>query len=434
MVKDVIKFIIAKKQSEMPFNLIERDIKIPTEENKIITIPGIRRCGKTSMMELAVNQLLKGGVSKTRILWIGFDDERLVGMSTDELDDIISSYMEMFPEISINETYMFFDEIQLIKDWEYFVLRLYKSYCKHIFVCGSNATMLSTEVVSALRGYPLEYKTFPLSFHEYLRFTGIDGTSHLESDIAKIKAAFDDYNNFGGFPEVTLAKSESRKIELLQNYFTAMLYRDLVEHYKISNVSVVNYFIKRLLANISKPTSINKIFNDLKSQGFKVSKNDLYLWSDYICNIFLFLRIPKYSKSLAQRQSGLKKYYCMDNGIHSSILIPQSNDNGTKLENTIFLQLCRIRSSVEEIYYFQDGKECDFVLEDRGKIKNLIQVSWSINNSETKEREVSGLLKASQATNCDDMTIITHDEEATLRHGDKSIKVVPAWKWLLGRM
>jgi predicted AAA+ superfamily ATPase len=434
MVKDVIKFIIANKQSEMPFNLIERDIKIPTEENKIITIPGIRRCGKTTMMELAVNQLLKDGVSKTRILWIGFDDERLAGMSTDELDDIISSYMEMFPEISINETYMFFDEIQLIKDWEYFVLRLYKSYCKHIFVCGSNATMLSTEVVSALRGYPLEYKTFPLSFHEYLRFSGIDGTSHLESDIAKIKAAFDDYNNFGGFPEVTLAKSESRKIELLQNYFTAMLYRDLVEHYKISNVSVVNYFIKRLLANIPKPTSINKIFNDLKSQGFKVSKNDLYLWSDYICNIFLFLRIPKYSKSLAQRQSGLKKYYCMDNGIHSSILLPQSNDNGTKLENTIFLQLCRIRSSVEEIYYFQDGKECDFVLEDRGKIKNLIQVSWSINNSETKEREVSGLLKASQATNCDDMTIITHDEEATLRHGDKSIKVVPAWKWLLGRM
>ena len=385
MVKDVIKFIIANKQSEMPFNLIERDIKIPTEENKIITIPGIRRCGKTTMMELAVNQLLKDGVSKTRILWIGFDDERLAGMSTDELDDIISSYMEMFPEISINETYMFFDEIQLIKDWEYFVLRLYKSYCKHIFVCGSNATMLSTEVVSALRGYPLEYKTFPLSFHEYLRFSGIDGTSHLESDIAKIKAAFDDYNNFGGFPEVTLAKSESRKIELLQNYFTAMLYRDLVEHYKISNVSVVNYFIKRLLANIPKPTSINKIFNDLKSQGFKVSKNDLYLWSDYICNIFLFLRIPKYSKSLAQRQSGLKKYYCMDNGIHSSILLPQSNDNGTKLENTIFLQLCRIRSSVEEIYYFQDGKECDFVLEDRGKIKNLIQVSWSINNSETKE-------------------------------------------------
>ena len=434
MVKDVIKFIIANKQSEMPFNLIERDIKIPTEENKIITIPGIRRCGKTTMMELAVNQLLKDGVSKTRILWIGFDDERLAGMSTDELDDIISSYMEMFPEISINETYMFFDEIQLIKDWEYFVLRLYKSYCKHIFVCGSNATMLSTEVVSALRGYPLEYKTFPLSFHEYLRFSGIDGTSHLESDIAKIKAAFDDYNNFGGFPEVTLAKSESRKIELLQNYFTAMLYRDLVEHYKISNVSVVNYFIKRLLATIPKPTSINKIFNDLKSQGFKVSKNDLYLWSDYICNIFLFLRIPKYSKSLAQRQSGLKKYYCMDNGIHSSILLPQSNDNGTKLENTIFLQLCRIRSSVEEIYYFQDGKECDFVLEDRGKIKNLIQVSWSINNSETKEREVSGLLKASQATNCDDMTIITHDEEATLRHGDKSIKVVPAWKWLLGRM
>lgn len=167
MVKDVIKFLISKKQSEMPFNIIERDIKIPTEENKIITIPGIRRCGKTTMMELAVNQLLKDGIIKKRILWIGFDDERLVGMTTDELDDIISSYMEMFPEISINEAYMFFDEIQLIKGWEYFVLRLYKSYCKHIFVCGSNATMLSTEVVSALRGYPWNIK------HSRFRFMNI---------------------------------------------------------------------------------------------------------------------------------------------------------------------------------------------------------------------------------------------------------------------
>ena len=165
--KDVIKSLIAIKQSEIPFDVIVRKEKLPIDSKKIITIPGVRRCGKSTMMEIAINDLIKNGVKAEQILWLGFDDERLVNMDSDELNQIIESYMEMYPDISLNDVYMFFDEIQLIKNWEYFILRLYKNYCKNIFICGSNTTMLSTELSSALRGYPVEYKVYPLSFYEY---------------------------------------------------------------------------------------------------------------------------------------------------------------------------------------------------------------------------------------------------------------------------
>lgn len=161
MNKDVIKSLIAIRQNEIPFSVIERDMKLPVNRKKIITVPGVRRCGKSTMMEIAVNDLVQSGVPKQNILWVGFDDERLVGMSSDELDTIIVSYMEMFPDVPIKEVHMFFDEIQLIKGWEYFVLRVYKSYCKNIYICGSNATMLSKELGSALRGYPWNMKHIP---------------------------------------------------------------------------------------------------------------------------------------------------------------------------------------------------------------------------------------------------------------------------------
>ena len=261
MRKDIIKSLIAIKQSEIPFDVIDRDTKLPLARKKIITVPGVRRCGKSTMMEIAINELVAGGVPSKNILWLGFDDERL---------------------------------IQLIKDWEYFVLRLYKSYCKNIYVCGSNATMLSKELSSALRGYPLEYETFPLSFNEYCRFIGVRTDSYLEQDIARLRNAFLEYNGVSSFPEIVLTHTRSEQIKLLHGYFDTMILKDMVEHYKISNIGMVRYFVKRIMSNLTKPTSINAIYKDIKSQGLKVTKADLYLWADYACDIFLFIRIPKY--------------------------------------------------------------------------------------------------------------------------------------------
>lgn len=433
MRKDVIKSLIAMRQNEIPFDVIERDLRLPINRKKIITVPGVRRCGKSTMMGIAINNLVHEGVPKENILWLGFDDERLINMSSDELDNVIVAYMEMFPNIQIKDVHMFFDEIQLIKDWEYFVLRVYKSYCKNIYVCGSNAIMLSTELVSALRGYPLEYEIYPLSFNEYCRFKGISTDSYLEQDKARLKTAFEDFIHASAFPEVVLATSKSEQLKLLHGYFDTMILRDLTEHYRISNTSVVRYLIKRIMDNLTKPTSINAIYNDIKSQGLKVSKDDLYLWADYACRIFMFIRIPKYSRSVGKERKSLDKYYCIDNGLRAAVLMPQSNDHGKYLENTILLQLKRNLLPSDKISYYQGHTECDFVLQREDRVVQLIQATWSITDAETREREIKGLLEASSATDCDNLLILTHDEEGILTKDGKQILVVPTWKWLLGK-
>ena len=173
MKKQYIKTQIAMRQAEFPTLLKKRECQLPIDVDKIITIPGVRRCGKTSRMEGVVNELLNSGVGRERILWVSFDDERFVNMIPDEFDLIIEAYREMYPHIDMQSVYIFFDEIQLINNWEYFVMRLFKHYSKHIYISGSNATMLSSELKSALRGWPDEQETLPLSFKEYCVFNEI---------------------------------------------------------------------------------------------------------------------------------------------------------------------------------------------------------------------------------------------------------------------
>ena len=433
MIKSYFKTIIVMRQAEFPVSLKERENPLPVNLDKIITVPGVRRCGKSSKMELAVNRLIDNGVERERILWISFDDERLYNLKSDDLDQIISSYRELFPETDLRNVYMFFDEIQLIEGWEYFVMRLYKHYCKNIYISGSNASMLSSELKSVLRGWPIEEETYPLSFKEFCDFKGINSRSWLEQDIAKIKTAFEEYNRFGGYPEAVLTDNILLKNKILQGYFEAMLLRDLSEHYGISNTAVLRYLIKRVMSNISKPTSILKIYNEIKSQGLKISKDDLYKWVDYTKRIFLFMGVNSYSRSLSKREGANAKYYCIDNGLRDAILMPQSDDMGQKLENTVFMHLYRTRTPVDNIYYYKGKNECDFVIQRGIEIISLIQVSWDISNPDTRERETAALLEASQATGCDNLMIITSDTSSTLTINEKTIKVVPAWQWLLSR-
>lgn len=420
------------RQAEFPTDLKKRERPLPVNDGKIITIPGVRRCGKSSRMEAVVNELLAGGVERERFLWVSFDDERLVHMTSDDLEQIIEAYREMYPDTDLSTVYMFFDEIQLIENWEYFVMRLYKHYSKNIYISGSNATMLSSELKSALRGWPEEEETLPLSFREYCEFNGIKTDSWLESDIAKLRNAFVAYNNDGGFPEVVLTQNPLQKVKTLQTYFDTMLLKDLVEHYELSNIEVLRYFLKRIMANLTKPTSIRAIHGDIKSRGLKVSKDDLYGWANHACDIFMFLRVPSYSKSLQKIESSQPKYYCIDNGLRDAVLMPQSNDDGKKLENTVFLQLYRQRTPIDQIFYYQGKGECDFVVQRGVEIDRLIQVTWNMDDEETRRREITGLTEAANATGCHNLLIITADnnEEITLDDG-RTIHVVPAWQWLL---
>lgn len=434
MDKQYLKTQIAMRQAEFPIDLKKREKPLPVNDGKIITIPGVRRCGKSSRMESVVNELLASGVERERFLWISFDDERLVRMTSDELDQIIEAYREMYPDIDLSTVYIFFDEIQLIENWEYFVMRLYKHYSKNIYISGSNATMLSSELKSALRGWPEEEETFPLSFREYCEFKGIKTDSWLESDIVKLRNAFFDYNNEGGFPEVVLTPNPLQKARVLQTYFDTMLLRDLVEHYGLSNIEVLRYYLKRIMSNLTKPTSIRAIHNDIKSRGLKVSKDDLYDWANHACDIFMFIRVANYSKSLQKIENSQPKYYCIDNGLRDAVLLPQSDDDGKKLENTVFLQLYRRRTPIDQIYYYQGKGECDFVVQRGVDINQLIQVTWNMDDEETRRREINGLVEAADATGCDNLLIITADssEEIKLDNG-AVIHVLPAWRWLLDK-
>ena len=428
--KELFKSLIALSQAELPFERIEREIDLPVQPELIITVPGVRRAGKSSLLMLTVNKLLDSGVKREQILWVNFDDERLDRMPTEELDEVLQAYREMYPEIELKDVYMFFDEIQNIDGWDLFVLRVFKSYCRNVYVTGSNAKLLSSEISTALRGWTLDYEMLPLSFREFCRFKGIDAHSYLESDKAKRYAAMEEYIHGGGFPKVVLSTDKSMKLRLLQGYFNTMLFRDLAERHAIKNIEALRYFLKRVMQNLTKTTSINAIANDMRSNGVSVSKDDLYNWADWAVEAYLFVLYPKYSRSLVKENQSLRKYYVIDTGMRQAVLMPQSEDKGKLLENIVALELFRRRGADRKMFYWQDGRECDFVVQREEHVEELIQVTWDIEDEDTRKREIDGIKEAAKGTNCNKLTIVTRERKETIEEDGFNIEVVGIEEWL----
>lgn len=429
--RNIFQSIIALHQEEIPLSLHERSLQLPLNKQRIVTVTGVRRCGKSSLLHLTINRLLASGVDKEQILYIGFDDERLANMDVSDFDEILQAYRLMYPDRPLSSVYMFFDEIQIVKGWELFVLRVYKNYCKNVYVTGSTAQMLSGEMSSALRGWPDEYTEYPLSFKEFIAFKGVKANRYTEEGAALMANMFKSYLLTGGFPQAVLADVETERVKLLQAYFNTMLFRDMIEHYNISaSPSVVRYFLKRVFNNITKPSSVNNIYNDLKSQGLKLSKDSLYQWLDYACNIFLLHKVPKYSKSIIKQSTSLSKYYVVDFALAKSVLLPQSEEKGKALENAVYMHLARHLNENEQIYYFNEGAECDFVIANDEGVKELIQVCWELDEFNTP-RECGGLCAASAATGCKKASIITCNQAQSIHYGDLQINVVAAWDFML---
>ena len=432
-IKDIFKTLIVQKQAEMPFSVIDRDVSLPIDTSEIITIPGVRRCGKSTLMEIAINLLLAKGIKKENILWVGFDDERIKYMSTEDLDFILQAYREIYPDTNLKDVWMFFDELPLVKGWEYFVLRLFKGLCKHIYICGSNASTLSAEMKSALRGWPHEIEVWPLSFREFLRFKGVEGDSPLEQDKARVQVAFDEYNRLGGMPEPTLMPVVSEKYRKLQDYFDVMILRDIVEHWQISKPHMVRYFLKRVMTTIASRLSVNAIYREIKASGRKVTKDDLYDWLAWAQSIYLVRKLDVYSRSVKSEISLPGKYYVVDVGLRSAVIPIQSDDDGKRLENTVYLELVRRKGHNEELSYFNGSGECDFVVSEGDVVKRLIQVCWDMSDTETRKREFAGLLEAAKVTGCGDLVIVTRDEEGEEVHEGLAVRIVPVCRFLLSK-
>ena len=213
-----------------------------------------------------------------------------------------------------------------------------------------------------------------------------------------------------------------------------MLFRDMMEHFEIkSSTEIVKYFMKRIMLNLSKPTAINNIYNDVKSQGRTISKDTLYQWAEYACDIFLFDKVRKYSTSIIKSNNSLPQYYIVDNGLRNAIIMPQSDDRGKLFENAVYWHLKRNLKPGEIITYYKSATaECDFVIQTDTQASRIIQATWTMKDSETtRRREIQGLMEAAKNTGCSNLLIVTSDEEGTLEENGTIIQVVKASKWML---
>jgi len=424
--KEQIKTIIRDFHLSDRFNVKPRTLQPPLDTQKIITLIGVRRCGKTSILYNMINVLAES-IEKSRILFLNFEDERLE-LDVTELDLVLQGFRELYPEQNLKECYFFFDEIQNIPGWEKFVRRVYDTISQNIFITGSNSKLLSSEIATSLRGRTLSYEVYPLSFVEYLSFKNIEVDLYSSQSLAYIKALQRAFLKNGGFPE-TLFLEEQYRNRTLQEYFNVLLYKDLAERYAITNTVALKFFLKRVIASSTKQLSINKIYNELKSSGVKIGKNTLYDFLEYVQNIYLALVLHRYDTSLVNKELGEKKVYSIDIGLNNATEFKFSDDMGKALENAVFLALKRAHS---DIYYYRDASgECDFVVNENSSIKQAIQVTYDMSDEATRNREIKGLLSACKKFKLSEGIIVTYDDEDEMVEDNIKIAMIPFYKWNL---
>lgn len=422
--KKKIKRIIRDFNLQKPFEIHSRELQLPINSQKIITLMGVRRCGKTSILYETINRLTQT-IDKKRILFFNFEDERFE-LNQESLDLILQAYRELYPEIEMKDTYLFFDEIQNVDGWEKFVRRVYDGVSQNIFVTGSNSKLLSRDIATSLRGRTITYEVFPLSFREYLAFEKIEVDLHSTKSLAFIHNRLEKFLHDGAFPETVLFDERIRE-KILQDYYNVMIYKDLIERFSIKNTEALKFFLKRILASSTKLVSVNKIYNDLKSSGFKIGKNSLYEYLGYVEDIYLSLTLDRYSQKITTQTD--KKVYSIDMGFNNTVLYKFSEDIGKSMENAVFLEL---RRREKEIYYHTDKtSECDFVVVEKGKVVEAIQVTYEMEDEKTRTREFKGVINACKAYNLNRGLIITYDKEGTFTEEGIEIELVSLVSFLL---
>lgn len=423
--KELLKTIISDSQSASLPELWPRTLEVPVDSGKIVTLTGVRRSGKTYHLFEVMKSLKERGVSANRILYINFEDERL-RLRGEEMDLILQAYRELYPELDLADCYFFFDEIQEVDGWELFIDRLYRSISRHVFVTGSNSKLLSREIATALRGRTLTFEVYPLSFFEYINILqpGIDPYS--SADQARFVYHFERFMQQGGFPAILLLQEDSLKQKELQAYFDVMLLRDLVERYGVSQVAILRYFCKRVIGASAGEFSVNKVYLDLKSQNYKISKDTLYGYQENVEAIYLSRFVAKYDESVVKSESAQKKPYVIDQGMGAALDFKLSQDRGRLLETTIALELMKYEMQPT---YYQDGAECDFIVSDRGQVKAIIQVSADIADEATRQREMRGLIQCCKRLGLNKGLIVTFDTTDRIESEGITIEVVPAWQY-----
>lgn len=374
---------------------VPRHYKFPEAKNMIKVAIGMRRSGKTYFLYQTIRELLSSKqISLDKVLYINFEDDRILPLDYKKMGKMIDTWYTLHPENHNHCFYLFFDKVQNIEEWSLVLRRILDTKNCQIYATGSSAKLLSKEIATSLRGRSLAIEISPYNYLEYLKTHNIKTPSAPfgQKMLDEHRSHLLNYFRIGGFPAIQHMPS-NEQLDTLQNYVKTVIFRDIIERHKISNITLLKYFINFLLKNTSAPFSINKFYNDIKSQGYKVAKDTLYSYLTYLEDAFLIFTVPIFTESIRQIQTTPKKIYAIDNGLTIANTFNLSKNFGKLLENQVYLDL---RRQGKKIFYYitSDGYEIDFITQDKQGKYEIIQVTWERDDPRSYEREKRALHQA----------------------------------------
>jgi predicted AAA+ superfamily ATPase len=428
---ELLKELILNGQTESLFTGTHRQLKISQVGKKATIIIGVRRCGKSTFINQVANRLQTKGLAVENFLYLNFSDDRLSNLRTLGLDTVLHAYYLLYPEKKAKEMlYCFFDEIQEFEGWEMFIDRILRTENCLVFLTGSSDRMLSKEIATQMRGRALSWELFPFSFQEFLEHNSIKSTPPFNSrQRFQIEKAFEDYFESGGFPEVFSVEKQIR-IKIHQEYLESILFRDLIERHNISHPRALIDLARKLMDNIASMYTLNSLTGLLKSLGHNVPKTSI---SDYLMwmeDCYFLFTVRLFDASYRRSNANPKKIYCIDHSLVRSVSSGILTNTGHLLENLVFTAL---RARYSEIFYYKtrSNLEIDFVIRTDTAEIALLQVSESLLNPLTRQREVKALQSGMAELAIQKGTIITRNEEEVIQIANGTIHVVPVWKFLL---
>lgn len=421
MDKLLLKQILVDNQQEVErYQVLPRDYSL--DQFSCYVLVGVRRAGKSYMLYHRIQELLSQGTKWSQILYLNFEDERLANFDTDDFNLILECHAEMYGDRPI----LFLDEIQNIPHWEKFARRMADTG-HSVYITGSNSKMLSGEVASTLGGRFLIREVYPYSLMEYLHVRDIpfDENALLGTDSrAVIVRNALTYLHDGGLPASALL---SVKRDYLSGVYQKIYLGDIIQRNNIANMAGIKVLVRKMAETVCRPISYNRITNILSSTGSRVSLATVIKYVDYCEDAWLLLRMKNINAHLAEKESNCK-YYFIDNGILSLFLIDKDT---MLLENLVALALFRKYghdTDNDRVFFYNDGREVDFYIPED---ELAIQVCYTLQDVETKEREVDALNKLPKHLPCKQRLIITLDENATIYDTHGRIEALPFWRWLL---
>lgn len=411
------QIIVTNRNLLSSIELVDRDFDLDENANYVFT--GVRQAGKSYLMFQRIQELLRKGMLLEQVIYINFDDERLVGFSAGDFDLLLQAHFQM----SESKPFLFLDEIQNVEGWEKFARRLANEKYR-ICITGSNAKMLSSEFATVLGGRYLMTSVYPYSFGEYLRAKNFEFSRNWQFDtncLNSLKRLFYDFFSFGGFPEVLTVK---QKRMWLSSLFKKMLLGDVIARNGIKNTNALMFLSKKLAESVKQPISYTRMANLVSSLGEKVQTNTMIDYVRHLEDACIIFNVRNVASQFSEKEGNKKYYYC-DNGILNLFLL---DFNTSLLENMVAVELRRRYG--DDVYFYNDKVEVDFVVPEHAL---AIQVSYSLGDEscDTYKREITALEKLSQRNSFDKLLVITYDEKKNVNVGGKNIEIVPVWEWLL---